>query len=172
MKLLCIADLQREFVTPVCRTILPNVIRLIDYFNAQHDAIIFTKHYNSIDSPHGRLLDKSQQDLLPELGRYAQRVFPKYGYSIWTKAVSRYLDTQKIKQLFFAGVGTDACIYISALQAFDQRIQPIVIEDACMSCVDQRYHRAAIQLLKRQIGDKNVVCTDDITGVSYQAVNT
>lgn len=165
MKLLCIVDMQRGSVTPECQRIVPNVMRLIENFYLHNAPVIFTKFLNTPDSPYCEqlgwqgLLTEPEQALLPELDIYAQRVFPKYGYSIWTEAVTRYVAAYKIKQLYFAGIDTDACIYESALQTFDRYIQPIIVRDACMSSAGCNYHTVALELLKRQIGKKNIITT-------------
>jgi nicotinamidase-related amidase len=171
MKLLCIVDMQQGFITPECQAIVPNVMLLIEYFSLQKSPVIFTKFLNTPDSPYCEhlgwkgLLNKPEQALLPGLDIYAPRVFSKYGYSIWTKAVSEYLNTQNIETIYFAGLDSDACIYESALQAFDQKIQPIVIRDACTSSAGPDYHAAALKLLKRQIGEKNIISTYDLIDV-------
>ncbi len=168
MKLLCVVDMQRGAVTQECRKILPNVITLIEQFYSQRYPVVFTKFLNTVDSPYCQhlgwpgLLHPSEQALLPELDYYAKRVFLKYGYSVWTKAVSRYVKNQRIKQIYFAGLDTDACIYESALHTFDKGIQPIIVEDACMSRAGRHYHESALRLLKRQIGKTNVLSTDHI----------
>lgn len=168
MKLLCVVDMQRGFVTPENRPLLNKVIPLIEHFYLQNNKVVFTKFHNTSDSPYCDYLgwrglqQRSERALLPELDVYTQRVFLKYGYSVWTEAFSHYIEAQKITQLYFVGLDTDACIYESALQTFDQHIQPIVIEDACMSSAGIHFHQAAIQLLKRQIGENNVVTMQSV----------
>ena len=166
-------DMQRGFVTPECQPIVPTVTRLIEHFYLQNDLVIFTKFHNTVGSPYSdylgwrELQHQSSQALLPELETYVQRVFVKYGYSIWTEGVLRYVATHNIEQIYFAGLDTDACIYESALQAFDKHIQPIVVSDACMSSAGQAYHLSALQLLKRQIGEDNIISANEIVDASY-----
>ena len=168
MKLLCIVDMQRGFMTPETHRILPKVINLVDYFYLQNDLVVFTKFHNTSDSPYCDFLGwrdlqySSDQALLPEFEIYTQRVFVKYGYSIFTKAMSNHIEAQKVSEIYLAGLDTDACIYESALQAFDRHIQPIVIQDACMSSAGAAHHAAALTLLKRQIGEHNIRSTLDV----------
>ena len=80
MKLLCIVDMQRGFVTPETNTILPKMINLIEHFYLQDDLVVFTKFHNTTDSPYCDFLGwrdlqcSSDQALLPEFEIYTQRV--------------------------------------------------------------------------------------------------
>ncbi len=168
MKCLCVVDLQQGLVTPECKTIIPNVVKLIEHFYANHDRVVFTKFHHTDNSAYPTYLgwDKlqapSQQALLPDIARYARRIFVKYGYGMWTGAMTHYIKAHHIKQLYLVGVDTDACIYHSALQTFDRQIQPIVVADACMSGAGHDNHLAALKLLKRHVGDANIVSLDDV----------
>ena len=103
------------------------------------DHVVCTQFINSDESPfshllgwHG-LLDREEQEVLPQIVQISEQVFPKQQYSCFMDAFIHYAHYHHIDKFYFVGVDTDACILKSAFDAFDHNIPFEVLEEYCMS---------------------------------------
>lgn len=55
------------------------------------------------------------------------------------------------------GVDTDACIMKTAVDLFENGLNVKVIENYCMSHSGKKFHKSTIKMLKKLIGNKNVL---------------
>ena len=55
------------------------------------------------------------------------------------------------------GIDTDACVLKTALDLFENNYDVKVIEDCSMSHSGIEYHNSAINMLKKLIGNQNVI---------------
>ena len=83
---------------------------------------------------------------------------PKNDAIIYTKTgCSSFLpEMKKFKEIYICGFDTDACVYKTAMDLAENGIKPIILKDYCFS-TNQELHDIAIKLLKRNIGDKNII---------------
>lgn len=168
MKLLCIVDMQQGLLTRDLQPVILNCEKLAEAFRQNQSSVFCSRLLNNSDSPFERYLDwqrlqdKQSQKLFSGVAYYANKTFVKYGYSIWTPALSQAVKNQHITQIYFAGLDTDACILSSALEAFDKGFEPFVIEDACTSTGGENYHQLGLTCLARNVGKNRIVKTQDV----------
>ena len=76
-------------------------------------------------------------------------VFDKNIYSSFIE------DLTAFDEVHLCGFDTDACVYKTALDLIEHNIRPVVLTALCGSETDH-YHRAGLDLLKRNIGAVNL----------------
>lgn len=70
---------------------------------------------------------------------------------------SSYRDEMKeFDEIHLCGFDTDACVYKTALDLIENNVRPVVLSHFCGSC-DERFHQAGLELLRRNIGARNIV---------------
>ena len=68
-----------------------------------------------------------------------------------------YLKENKIKDIYLCGIDTDACVFKTAIDLFENNYNVKVIEYYTMSHSGRRYHKFAIKMLKKLIGKDSIV---------------
>jgi nicotinamidase-related amidase len=101
--------------------------------------------------------------LAPEVASLPTLVVDKCSYSpfVDTKLEETLRDLDVYDVLVF-GIDTDVCVLTTAVDLFDRGFRPLVVSDLSMSHAGRKYHDAAITILPRYIGAKNVVTTADL----------
>lgn len=67
------------------------------------------------------------------------------------------LRTLKISEVYIVGIDTDCCVLKTAMDLFEINIRPIVLSYYCASNGGKKSHDAALTVLRRNIGDNQVV---------------
>ena len=161
MKCLLIIDVQNGFVSKRTEHILPKLRGLCDVFKGE--ITIATKFVNADNSPYEVFIDWHRLKRSPEIdvvdfvSSYAQRVFEKNIYSSCTNELISFLEEHKIKEVYLAGIDTDCCVLKTATDLFERGIRPIVLTDYCASNGGEESHRAAIRVMERTIGKKQIL---------------
>lgn len=65
-------------------------------------------------------------------------------------------------EVLVAGADTEACVYAAAVGLFDCGIRPIVVEDCCWSSGGQEMHEAGITIMRRTLGKKQIISSDEL----------
>lgn len=161
MKCLFVIDVQNGFISSRTSHIIPFITQLINDF--KDGEIIATKFINADKSPYEvfinweRLKVSPETDLLPQVQEKANLIVEKNIYSACTEEVLEYLRVNKINEVFLAGIDTDCCVLKTATDLFEHGIRPIVLTDYCASNGGPTSHDAAITVLKRTIGNRQIV---------------
>lgn len=165
---LIVVDVQNGFVNDNSRGVLPNIVSLINTWRQSGGPIIFTKFINDPDSfwrsliGWSRLATSPETDIISELDTTGATVVEKNTYTSFTPDVASLFRTHKWTHVVICGIATDGCVLKTSVDAFEKRIIPIVISDACASHAGQRLHEAGILLLSRYIGTKQVVSINEL----------
>lgn len=158
--LLLIVDMQNGFVSEKTDYVVPKVIQLIS--SNKFSKIAFTQYFNTDSSPFERYLNwfklktREEQSLVNELVPYAHFVVRKNGYTSINAEMKSYLANNNITTVFIAGIDTDCCVLTSAVDLFQMGIRPVVLADYCASNGGAESHTAALRVLVRLIGDKQI----------------
>ena len=167
--LLLIVDMQNGFVTEKVQHIVPNIKKLITSFKQKGDSIAFTRFINYRDSSWekwikwSRLMEEPEISIIDELSGYADNVFDKVGlYSAFTKEFESFIEANKIETIYICGVATDGCVLKSAVDSFEKKIEPVVIEDACYSHAGKEVHEAGLLLISRFVGKYQLKTTGEV----------
>ena len=156
---LLIIDLQKGFINQHTRHIPAKINELFD----KYELIIATQFVNLPGSNFRKLLqwhDLSEGDASTEM---AIDLHPhvvkikKYGYSCINDDFMKLIREKGVDFIDICGLDTEGCVLKSAVDLFEIGITPRVLSDYCASSGGHDYHEAGIKVLKRLIGDKQVI---------------
>ena len=158
-KLLLVIDLQNDFINENTRDIVERINELINSNKYEH--IVFTKFINDEDSIYYKKLNS--RFFLTEEGRDIPlntkdyKVINKYVYSALNDELKEYISTNNIDEIYLCGLDTDACVYKTALDLFENNYDVYVLKDYTMSHRGVELHNIFIENLKRLIGKEKVI---------------
>ena len=168
MNALLIIDVQNYFINEISKGLPGKIAGFIE--KNKFDFILFSQFFNTLNSFYYRLhhWDKMfaspDTDIIPELGKYVgkENVFKKYKFSVFTaQGFPEYLKLHYINQLFICGMDTDACIYMSEMEAVEKGYDAKVIKDLSLSQRGNKYHLKGIELLIKNLGKQSVITSDN-----------
>lgn len=156
-----VIDVQNGFVSDSTRHIIPRLRYLLDL--RLFDVTIFSKFRNRPDSPFTKILKweklatSAEQAIYPALEKYASLVVTKETYSCITDSLISLLERENIYTIFLVGIDTDCCVLATALDLFQRGYLPCVLTYYCASNGGKLSHESAIIVLKRVIGEGQVI---------------
>jgi len=168
---LIVVDVQHGFVNRHSRSVLPAIVRLVEGWRAAGAPLVLTRFHNEVGSPYEtitgwtRLRSAEEQALADELAPYADpavAVIDKAQSSVFTPEGARLIRDSGWSDLVLCGIDTDACVYDSAMAAYQSGLRPWIVTDACASSGGSEYHDAALLLAARNIGEGQLVTTDAV----------
>lgn len=152
-KALLIVDVQTGFINKHTNH-LPKLVEKLQY---DFDNVFIAKFHNEKGSCFENLLDwdgmqkgTDEVDLAFAM-KYGAKIFSKNKYS-------KYLDEMgDFDEIYLCGICTDICVLKTALDLFEKGIRPVVYEDLCASTAGDVLHKAGLDILRRNIGERQVV---------------
>ena len=156
---LLIVDVQVGFVNDATRHIVPKVEAL----QKRYVHVYATRFINVEGSPYRRLLDWHRfyagSDDVPLAFEPVDGavVLDKHVYTCVTPDFLRDLRDKGIEEVAICGIDTDACVSACAIDLFENGIRPVLLSDACASHAGAEYHEAALRILARLIGKRQIV---------------
>lgn len=172
MKLLFVIDVQNGFVSNRTQDVIPKILTLMDAF--QEDLIISTKFINTENSGFtnimhwDRLKKAPETDLYVGIGVRSSIVIEKTTYSACTPEVCNIIHKYGIKEAYISGIDTDCCVLKTAIDLFEMDVRPIVLTSYCASNGGVESHNAAIKVLERTIGERQL-CADTVAQIIKNA---
>ena len=157
--LLLIIDLQKDFINKKTDKLPNKISKLID--SNAFDYIAFTKFINSENNDFYRKLNykccltEDGQNIVIDTKN--SKVFCKNVYTALNKEFLEYVHVNNINCIYLCGIDTDACVMKTAVDLFENGLNVKVIENYCMSHSGKKFHKSAIKMLKKLIGNKNVI---------------
>ena len=153
-QVLIVVDVQAGFVTPHSQ----HVIKPLENLQYEFDHVIFTKFYNPEPSPFRRILGydkmapKSPETELALQPREDAVIISRPIYSCVTEPILVRLKTWGVREVFIAGIATEACVLKSVIDLFELNIRPWVLEDLCASDKGGEFHDPAIKVMGQSSG--------------------
>lgn len=163
MKCLFVIDVQNGFVSDKTEMVLPKIEQLMNDFD--EGFIIATQFINTENSGFtdiihwGRLKTTPEINLIPFVKEKATYVIQKPTYSACIDEAMQLLLENNVTEAYIAGIDTDCCVLATAISLFERNIRPVVLEQYCASNGGEVSHQAAITVLERTIGMKQI-CFD------------
>ncbi|MFJ3658313.1 isochorismatase family cysteine hydrolase [Streptomyces nigra] len=166
---LLVIDVQQGFVNQHSRGVLPAVVRLVDGWQAAGAPVVMSRFHNAAGSPYEtitgwtRLRSPEEQALVADLAPFAARataIIDKHQASVFTPEGARTIRAAGWTDLVLCGIDTDACVYDSAVAAYQAGYRPWIVTDACASTGGARYHDAALLLASRNIGPQQLITSE------------
>ncbi|CAL9672743.1 hypothetical protein SUDANB15_07525 (plasmid) [Streptomyces sp. enrichment culture] len=168
---LLVIDVQQGFINRHSRGVLPAIVRLMGRWRAAGAPMVLTRFHNELGSPYEtitgwtRLRTPEEQTLADELAPFvpaAAAVIDKTRSSALTPEAARLIRDAGWTDLVLCGIDTDACVYDTAVAAYQSGYRPWIVTDACASTGGIKYHEAALLLASRNLGVNQLVTSDTI----------
>ncbi|MEU3787523.1 isochorismatase family cysteine hydrolase [Streptomyces sp900129855] len=168
---LIVIDVQQGFVNRHSRGALPAIVRLVTGWRAAGAPVVFTRFRNELGSPYEtitgwtRLRTTEEQALVEELEPFADSavtVIDKAQSSVFTPEGAQLIRDRGWSDLVLCGIDTDACVYDSAIAAYQSGYRPWIVTDACASTGGPEYHDAALLLAARNLGADQLVTSETV----------
>ncbi|MEV5784558.1 isochorismatase family cysteine hydrolase [Streptomyces sp. NPDC052287] len=168
---LLVIDVQRGFVNRHSGGVLPAIVRLVEGWRAAGAPVVLTRFHNAPGSPYEtitgwtRLRTAEEQALVAELAPFvsdAAALIDKAQASVFTPSGAEIIRDSGWTDLVLCGIDTDACVYDSAVAAYQSGYRPWIVTDACASSGGSKYHDAALLLAARNIGAAQLVTSEDV----------
>ena len=160
MDCILVIDVQNGFLSDETRYVVPRIINLLDYF--KEDIVVATKFVNISGSGYTdimnwhRLMESPEIDIIPEIEDKSNIILEKNVYSAYCKELESIIQNNNIEKVYLVGIDTDCCVLKTAIDLFEHNIEPIVLADYCASTGGKESHNAAITVLNRNIGKKQI----------------
>lgn len=163
---LLVIDVQNGFLNRHSRDVVPSVVRLVDGWQTLGAPVALTRFHNEPGSPYEKitgwtkLRTAEEQALVPELSPYlakASAIIDKGQSSALTARGTQLIQDAGWTDLVLCGLDTDACVYDSAVAAYQNGYRPWIVTDACASTGGPQYHDAALLLAERNLGRDQLI---------------
>lgn len=162
MKILLVVDVQEGFINEATQHIPKDIEKHVNNF--KYDLVIATRFINKMDSLHKSELNMKDMTMLSphaklveNIGKLADIVIMKSTYTSLTVDVAKLLEKNQVKEVYLAGLNTETSIMATALELFDKGIKPKVLSQLCGSIDGVMMHTAALQILRGDIGENNIL---------------
>jgi nicotinamidase-related amidase len=156
---LLIIDVQSGFINEWTAHVPLRVAALQDSF----DCVLVTRLYNPQKSLYRKLIGWSGFSLgsvdthLAFTARSDATIIDKSSYSCVNTTLIERLRGEAISRVHVCGIATDGSVLMSAVDLFQAGIEPVVLAHACGSAAGHADHQAGLQILRRLIGQKQVI---------------
>lgn len=156
---LLVIDLQNGFMNENTKE-LPNKIEEI-VNSGKYQNIVFTRFVNSVNSIFSKKLNWNgcinDRDIQIVINTKNNKILDKSIYSAVNKNLLDYIEKNNIKNIYLCGIDTEACILKTAFDLFEKEYNVYVLKDYCASTLGIERHNNAIEILKRNIGEKYII---------------
>jgi isochorismate hydrolase len=159
---LLVLDMQSYFVEqnshafiPSAAAIVPNIVRLQEYFLNNNQLVVQTKHINTADNAGrmkdwwGQLMtrDNPRTEILPELKDKQAMVMEKSQYDAFYQTdLAHVLLEKNIETLFITGVMTHLCVETTARSAFVRGFEVFLVVDGTATYTRRFFKSSLINL--------------------------
>jgi len=158
-KCLLIVDVQRGFINPWTA----HIPAAVEALQGGYQRVIVTRFFNPAGSFYRRLI--GWQRLARDSADFPLAFTPPEGAPVidkptYTCVGPKFLQTLAgwgVGRVHVCGIATDNCVLKCAVDLFEAGIEPVVLAGACASHGGDDCHAAGIKLLRRFIGDRQVV---------------
>lgn len=156
---LLIVDIQAGFIT----TLTQHVPARAEALQESFDFITVTRFYNPQRSLFRRLLGEngyalgSTETKLAFAPRADAVIIDRESYSCVSESLIRQFQNNGVSRVHLCGIATETAVLDTALSLFDAGIEPIILAHACGSDKSAELHDAALTILKRALGRRQVI---------------
>jgi len=160
-KALIIIDVQKGFIN---KRTLKTAIRIKNFIKKHrddYDLLIFTKYFNHQGSNFVKnlkwlgFMKAEQTDFADQIKEFVnnKNVFLKDTYGCFVDSkLYNLLKKHKIAQVELAGFDTENCVLTFARDAFDRGMSVVVLKNLSASHSMPQLHKAALEIIKHNIG--------------------
>ncbi len=163
---LVLVDLQEGFVTPDTQGTVPLIADHVRRRGSSYAGIIATRFVNQPGSLYQaerdwhQMMPGPETELVPQIRDVVDVVIPKHGLAPVPDDLLPVLHRMGVERVALCGFDTDQCVLATALLLWDAGIAPEVLAPLCSSSGGTDIHEAGLAILRRSIGDRNVIEID------------
>lgn len=156
---LLIIDVQNGFINDWTAHVPMRVEGLQETF----DSVLVTRLYNPQKSLYRKLIGWNGFSLGSVDTQLAfapspdTTIIDKSSYSCVNTAFIDRLRRDGVSRVHLCGTNTDGSVLASAIGLFEAGFEPVILAHACGSTNGHTEHQAALQILRRLIGEKQVI---------------
>ena len=164
---LMLIDVQNGFISPETDYVVDRIKYLLEKEHFDH--IIATQFVNEKGSPYRRFIKweklsgPPETDVLDFVKENAEKIFVKNIYSAANDEVLEFLKKNKVTEIFLSGIDTDCCILKTAADFFEKGIDAKVLSYYTASNGGKESRYAAVRVLKRMIGEGQIIKSKHIS---------
>lgn len=164
--ILVAVDVQKGFVGPSTQHVPGLVLDLVRAKKDQFKSVVATRFFNEPDSNFQKLIDwhrltdSPDTDLVEGLEPLVDDIIDKETYGA-VRQIAAVADKNNARVIYICGIDTDVCVLQNAAGLFDLGYEPRVIVEASGTNGGPDAQKAAIALLNRTIGGRQVIHSDD-----------
>ena len=157
--ILIAVDIQKGFVTPASAHVVAPLAALQDRF----DHVIFTRFHNPDPSPFREILNyhklapDSEETRLALKPRADAILIDRPLYTCVTAELRQILRRLDAREVYVAGIATEACVLKTVVDLFEVSIVPWVLEDLCASDKERHFHDYAIEIMGKLIDPGHII---------------
>ena len=158
-KLLLVIDVQNDFINDNTKNVKDKISELVD--SKEYKYIVFTTFINNENSIwykklnyKGCFFGKGQEIAI---NTYNHTIINKNTYTALNNEFKEYVHKNDISEIYLCGFDTDACVYKTALDLFENNYNVYVLANYTMSHRGLELHNIFIDNLKRLIGKDNII---------------
>ncbi len=161
---LVVVDVQNYFINEHTKGLPEKIQKFIVRNENNFDYVVFTKFVNKINSNFVKMLGWRKCFKSPEIDidksllefTHKNNVFAKHGFSAFkSQEFVKFLKRNKIKNLYICGTDTEACIFSTAVDAFDAGYKVKVLKELCGSSHGKRLHNIGCMAIASSIEKLN-----------------
>ena len=165
-KALLVIDVQNYFINKHTKH-LPKIISAFIKRNKNNfDYILFTKFINNRKSNFVKILKWNKCFKSPEIDIHKDileftnknNVFVKAMFSPFkSKKFISFMKKNRINELYVCGTDTEACVYATAIDAFDMGYKIKILKNLCGSHHGKKQHKIGCRLIEENLERKKYV---------------
>lgn len=165
---LVIVDVQQGFIREGGAHLVSAIAAYLDARRDRYDLVLATRFRNHPGSRYESERDWSGMTapdeiaLVPAIAARADEVLDKHGLAPDRDALCALLADRQVERVHVCGLDTDQCVLATALLLWDEGFRPAVLADLCATSGGEELHDAARAILRRSIGDRNVLRSGDL----------
>lgn len=165
---LLIVDLQRGFLGPDTDWLAGAVAGYLERHHERYALVLATRFVNQPGSRYETerdwhaMMQPDETALVPAIAHLVEAVLVKDGLAPDRDELLGLLADAGIERVDLCGLDTDQCVLATALLLWDAEVVPRILSDLCTSSGGAELHDAARAMLRRSVGDRNVVRSDDL----------
>lgn len=125
------------------------------------DYVAFTKfinfdtcNFNTVLNYKG-CMSEEERNIVIDTGN--NKIFCKSVYTALNNELIDYINDNNINMIYVCGIDTDACVLKTAIDLFENNYNFRVIENCSMSHSGKEFHEFAIRMLKKLVGEQNII---------------
>ncbi len=160
-KALIVIDVQKYFLNDKTKIVVGNIQKYLKKNSGKYSKIYFTIFKNNSESPLWKIsewdgcIKSPDTDVCEEISEFTNKdnLFYKNILSAFkVPQIKDGLKHNQVSEVDLCGFDTDCCVLATAYDLFDAGIKPVVLENLTWSTSKENLHKAAIQMIERNVG--------------------